>query len=91
MDLTKIERMDLLIRTNSTGRPVDFARKMGMSSRSLYNYINYMKTKLNAPVEYSSNMQSYFYKDKGSIKLGWIPEKFNLSNNNFISDSDSNE
>lgn len=50
-----------------------------------------MKTKLNAPVEYSSNMQSYFYKDKGSIKLGWIPEKFNLSSNNFTSDSDSNE
>jgi hypothetical protein len=74
MDLTKIERMDLLIRTNATGRPVDFARRMGMSSRSLFNYINFMKVKLNAPIEYSNTMQSYFYTEKGVIKLGWFPE-----------------
>jgi tetrahydromethanopterin S-methyltransferase subunit H len=80
MDLTKIERMDLLIRTNATGNPSDFARRMGMSSRSLFNYINFMKTKLNAPIEYSSTMQSYFYTEKGWVKLGWFadPSKPNL-------------
>jgi molybdenum-dependent DNA-binding transcriptional regulator ModE len=71
MNLTKIERMDILIRTNATGSPTDFAQRMGMSTRSLFNYINYMKTRLNAPIEYSNTMQSYFYKESGLIKIGW--------------------
>jgi tetrahydromethanopterin S-methyltransferase subunit H len=80
MDLTKIERMDLLIRTNATGNPSDFARRMGMSSRSLFNYINFMKSSLNAPIEYSSTMQSYYYREKGVIKLGWFPDSINSNN-----------
>ncbi len=82
MDLTKIERMDLLIRTNATGSPNDFARRMGMSSRSLFNYINFMRVRLGAPIEYSNTMQSYFYTDKGMIKLGWIADsnKLNVKN-----------
>jgi hypothetical protein len=75
MDLTKIERMCSLIRMNATGTPVEFASKMGMSSRSLFNYINFMKSRLNAPIEYSITMQSYFYTEKGMIILSWSPEK----------------
>ena len=74
MDLTKIERMCSLIRMNATGTPVEFASKMGMSSRTLYNYINFMKTKLNAPIEYCNTKQSYYYKTKGQVNLGWTPE-----------------
>jgi hypothetical protein len=74
MDLTKIERMCLLTRLNATGRPVDFAERMGMSPRSLFNYINFMKSKLNAPIEYCNTKQSYCYKEKGIIKLGWAPQ-----------------
>ncbi|MFM2285060.1 MAG: hypothetical protein RLZZ543_557 [Bacteroidota bacterium] len=75
MDLNKIERMDLLIRTNATGSPTDFAQRMGMSTRTLFNYINFMKTQLRAPIEYSNTLQSYFYKERGVIKLGWYQEK----------------
>ena len=75
MDLNKIERMDLLIRTNATGSPTDFALRMGMSTRTLFNYINFMKTQLRAPIEYSTTLQSYFYKERGVIKLGWHQEK----------------
>lgn len=77
MDFTKIERMDLLIRNNSTGRPIDFAKKLNMSERSLYNYINFMRIQLNAPIEYSNEMQSYFYTEPGVIYLGWHPSSKN--------------
>lgn len=82
MDLTKIERMDLLIRTNATGNPKDFARRMGMSARSLFNYLNFMKIRLGAPIEYSNNMQSYFYTEKGMIKLGWFADSSKSFNKN---------
>jgi len=72
MDLTKIERMDLLIRTQSTGRPNEFAEKMGISPRSLFNYLSFMKDQLSAPIKYSNEMQSYYYEEKGSIKMGWF-------------------
>lgn len=72
MDLTKIERMDLLIRTQSTGRPNEFAEKMGISPRSLFNYLSFMKDQLAAPIKYSNEMQSYYYEEKGSIKMGWF-------------------
>lgn len=75
MDITKIERMDVLIRNNSTGRPSDFASKMSMSTRSLYNYINFMRTQLGAPIDYSNDMQSYYYTEPGVIRLGWHPKR----------------
>ena len=75
MDLNKIERMDLLIRTNATGSPTDFAKRLGISTRTLFNYINFMKSQLRAPIEYSNTMQSYFYTERGLLKLGWHPEK----------------
>ena len=75
MDISKIDRMDLLIRNNSTGRPAEFASKMGMSTRSLYNYINFMRVQLGAPIDYSNEMQSYYYTEAGIIRLGWHPQK----------------
>jgi hypothetical protein len=75
MDLTKIERMCSLIRSNATGRPDEFARRMGMSSRTMFNYISFMKSSLNAPIEYCNKMQSYYYKEKGLIKMKWTPEE----------------
>jgi len=79
MDFTKIERMDVLIRNNSTGRPSDFANKLNMSERSLYNYINFMRFQLRAPIEYSNEMQSYFYSEPGVMHLGWYPSSKNTS------------
>lgn len=71
MDLNKVERMDLLIRTNATGNPGVFAAKLGISTRTLFNYINYMKNKFGAPIVYSSEKQSYFYLEPGEFKMGW--------------------
>ena len=74
MDLNKIERMDMLIRRNATGTPTAFAIKMGMSNRSLHNYINFMRVQLRAPIKYSSTMQSYHYTENGRFRIGWYAD-----------------
>ena len=71
MDLHKVERMDLLIRTNATGNPKVFAEKLSISTRTLFNYINFMKIKMGAPIEYSTTKQSYYYSEPGEFKMGW--------------------
>lgn len=74
MDLNKIERMDMLIRRNATGNPTAFAIKLGISTRSLHNYIHFMRVQLRAPIEYSSTMQSYHYSENGRFKIGWYAD-----------------
>ena len=71
MDLNKIERMDLLIRTNATGAPKAFAKSLSISTRTLYNYIRYMRNNLGAPIVYSHSRQSYIYLEPGEVKVGW--------------------
>lgn len=71
MKIEKIERMDLLIRTKSTGKPEEFARKLGLSPRSLFNYINFMRDHLGAPIEFSKEDESYYYTKNGGLKIGW--------------------
>ena len=60
--------MDHLIRTKSTGTPSDFARKLSISRRTLYNYLEIMR-ELGAPVRYARGMQSYEYAPEGRLLL----------------------
>lgn len=71
MDLRKIERIDTLIRTNATGNPIEFASKLGISTRTLYNYINFMRDRYGAPIVFSPEKQSYVYLEPGEFKIGW--------------------
>jgi hypothetical protein len=59
-----LARMDRMIRMRSTGSPVDFAGRLLISERSLYNYLSLMK-ELGAPLQYSRTSESYFYEDEG--------------------------
>lgn len=63
-----LNRMDHLIRMRSTGSPGDFAGKLSISERSLYNYLALMK-ELGAPVRYSRAGESYFYEENGRFVL----------------------
>ncbi|MEX0982754.1 MAG: hypothetical protein WD577_11685 [Bacteroidales bacterium] len=59
-----LARMDKMIRMRSTGSPEDFAGRLYISERSLYNYLAVMK-ELGAPLRYSRISESYFYSDEG--------------------------
>jgi predicted DNA-binding transcriptional regulator YafY len=59
-----LQRMDRMIRTRSTGSPEDFACRLSISERSLYNYLAVMR-ELGAPLHYSRTYESYLYREEG--------------------------
>jgi len=69
MDIRKIIRIHVLILEERTGNPKELAIKFGVSERSIYNYISFMKGELNAPIIYDGLKESYCYE---------IPCEFNL-------------
>lgn len=61
MDIRKIIRIHKLILAETTGKPKELAKRLEVSERSIYNYIAFIKSELNAPVEYDTLKKSYYY------------------------------
>lgn len=72
--LHKLRRLDELIRTKGTGAPKQLARRLGISERSLFEYISLMK-ELGAPIRYSRSTQSYWYEGDGRFFVGFVREE----------------
>ncbi len=70
--LDRLERIDGLIRRKATGSPKEFSEKMNMSERRVYDYLNFMKAQLQAPIIYNKVRKSYEYNSEGRIILRWI-------------------
>ena len=64
----RIERIDRLIRIKATGNPDQLATKLGMSRRSVFEYINLMKEN-GAPIKFCHFRQSYYYDEVGFFKI----------------------
>jgi hypothetical protein len=45
----------------TTGSPKELALKLSISELTVYNYISYMKTELNAPIIYNHQKGNYLY------------------------------
>ncbi|UII34252.1 helix-turn-helix domain-containing protein [Fulvivirga ulvae] len=58
--IEKIERLDLQIRQGSTGNAAELAQKLGISKRSVFNYLKWMKDR-GAPITFSRIRKSYIY------------------------------
>ncbi|OFY26016.1 MAG: hypothetical protein A2275_05890 [Bacteroidetes bacterium RIFOXYA12_FULL_35_11] len=69
--LEKIDRLNLLIRRRATGNPKQLAEKLDMSERRLYQCIDFLRKELKAPIKYNEIIQTYYYSEKGEIKLRW--------------------
>nr|WP_315161105.1 HTH domain-containing protein [uncultured Flavobacterium sp.] len=61
MDIRIIKRLHDFVITERTGTPKELALKLGVSERSVYNYISYMKNEMNAPITYDNQKGNYFY------------------------------
>lgn len=53
--------MHELILIARTGKTRDLASKLGISERSVYNYISFMKTEMKAPIIYDVHKGNYRY------------------------------
>jgi len=61
--IRRIERLDTLLRTRSTGTPEELARKLGLSPSQLYQIMRIMRNQMKAPIYYSRAEQSYCYEE----------------------------
>ena len=55
-------RMDQIIRMKNTGRPSAFAYRLGISERTPYTYLNYLKG-MGANISYNRHCSTYEYAD----------------------------
>ncbi len=69
-----IQRIDQLIRLNATGSPMELAAKLGISKTKLYRTLCVMK-ELNAPVEFDTSSQQYYYAESVGFKCGFFFNK----------------
>lgn len=69
----RLDRIDQLIRIKRTGTPAELADKIGLSERSMYEYIRLMK-EFGAPVVYSRERKSYFYLQEGRFIVRFLTE-----------------
>jgi predicted DNA-binding transcriptional regulator YafY len=68
--LNLLLKLDLFIRQKGTGAPREFARKLGISERSLYEYLKVLKD-LGAPIKWSRPDRSYYYSVEGKFHISF--------------------
>jgi len=61
LNIRVIIRIHDLICLEQTGKPSQFAEKIGISKRTLYEYLSFMKNELNAPIVFNREKESYEY------------------------------
>jgi predicted DNA-binding transcriptional regulator YafY len=66
----RLQSIDRLIRKKGTGTPQQFARRLQISERSLFKYLELMKD-LDAPIKYSNKKQSYYYEEEGGFEINF--------------------
>ncbi len=69
--IERLRRIDKLVQLSATGAPKQLASMLDISERQLYNYICLMRNELNAPIKYNKHRQTYYYLEKGKLKLEW--------------------
>jgi predicted DNA-binding transcriptional regulator YafY len=72
--INRLSHLDHLIQFRRTGRPSACATKIGISERSLYDYLKLMKD-MGAPVKFSRAKGTYYYDSSGNLKIGFVDQK----------------
>jgi hypothetical protein len=63
--------IDQLIRTHSTGSIDDLSRKLQLSKRMTYEYLECMK-ELGAKIKWSHKRNSYVYEEEAEFRYGFF-------------------
>ena len=64
-----LERMDQMIRLRATGCPSKFAQRLGVSERTIYNYLRILTDELGGRIRYSKSFCSYEYEDDQQLDI----------------------
>ncbi|HEV3250551.1 MAG TPA: HTH domain-containing protein [Puia sp.] len=72
--LHRLLRLDFLIHHKSTGTPADCAQKIGISERSLYDYLRILR-EMGAPVRFSRGRRTYYYAEGGHFHISFLSKE----------------
>ena len=72
----RLEYLDYLIRKKGIGSPKILAKRLQISERSVYTYIELLKS-LGAPINYSKERMTYYYELEGNINFKFTQKKIN--------------
>jgi len=72
--ISRILRINALVKLRATGSPRELAGKLGISERRVYEYINNMK-ELGAPIAFSYYYNSYIYYIDGELVISFTTEQ----------------
>jgi len=61
LDIKIIIKIHELLKADNAGNSEELSKRLGLSVRSVYNYVTFMKTELNAPIKYNSQTKNYNY------------------------------
>lgn len=64
-----------MILNKQTGKPKEFALKLGLSERMLYHYLSYMKDELKAPISYDAALGCYYYETACALNFSGQTDK----------------
>ncbi len=70
-NFSRLEYLDSLIRISATGNPRTLAKKLNISLRATYDYINMLKS-LGAPINYDRYKETYYYGETGRFNFRCI-------------------
>jgi predicted DNA-binding transcriptional regulator YafY len=73
-----ILRINRLVKLKATGSPRELACKLGISERTVYEYIRDMK-ELGAPIAYSYSHNSYIYYAEGELWIGFSDHPISMA------------
>ncbi|GAA0191902.1 hypothetical protein GCM10009122_54550 [Fulvivirga kasyanovii] len=73
--IEKIEQVDRLLQNGNAGRARDFARKLKVSKRTVFNLFKILRKDFDAPVVFDRRSKSYRYAVKGSMVMGFVKEE----------------
>lgn len=71
MNIKNIQLLIELIEKQKTGNPAELSKKLAVSERMVYKYLDVLKTEFNAPIKYNRSTQSYYFTVPGTIDLRW--------------------
>jgi hypothetical protein len=71
MDIRKIIQINRLIKAQRTGSPKKLGMYLGVSERTTYNYLNFMRKELKAPINWNPYKKTYTYENEGELKFEW--------------------
>ena len=64
VDIRKLLDIDRFISRKCTGKAQEFAKKVGISRSSLFEYLEYMRQELRVEIVYNRYSETYYYDGK---------------------------